>query len=80
MIALQPLDYLAVALYLLIVIIVCVRVTKRNPDADELFLAGRSLGAGVIGLSTAWALRSPATCALASSGCRCSLRTSPRPR
>lgn len=51
MIALQPLDYLAVALYLLIVIVVCVRVTKRNPDADELFLAGRSLGAGVIGLS-----------------------------
>ncbi len=51
MIALHSLDYLAVAIYLLVVIVVCARVTRRSPDVDELFLAGRSLGAGVIGLS-----------------------------
>jgi SSS family solute:Na+ symporter len=44
-------DYVIVAAYLLVVVAVCVRVTRRSPDADELFLAGRSLGAGVIGLS-----------------------------
>lgn len=44
-------DYIIVAIYLLVVIAVCVRVTRKSPDADDLFLAGRTLGAGVIGLS-----------------------------
>jgi solute:Na+ symporter, SSS family len=48
---LHTFDYLVLAIYFLIVIAVCVRVTRRSPDSDELFLAGRSLGAGVIGLS-----------------------------
>lgn len=48
---LHTLDYVVVAAYLLVVVAVCVRVTRRNPDADELFLAGRSLGPAVIGLS-----------------------------
>lgn len=48
---LHPLDYLIVAIYLVVVIVVCVRVTRRSPDAEDLFLAGRSLGPGVIGLS-----------------------------
>jgi len=48
---LHPVDYIIVAIYLLVVIAVCVRVTRKHPDADELFLAGRTLGAGVIGLS-----------------------------
>lgn len=45
------LDYGVLALYALIVIAVCVRVTRRSPDTEELFLAGRSLGVGVVGLS-----------------------------
>jgi len=49
--ALHTLDYLVLAVYFTVVIAVCVRVTRRSPDRDELFLAGRSLGAGVIGLS-----------------------------
>ncbi|MGD9583377.1 MAG: sodium/solute symporter [Lysobacterales bacterium] len=49
--ALQPVDYAMLAAYLLVVIVVVVRVTRRAPDTDELFLAGRSLGAGVVGLS-----------------------------
>lgn len=49
--SLATLDYVIVGVYLLIVIAVAVRVTRRAPDADELFLAGRSLGWGVIGLS-----------------------------
>jgi len=44
-------DYIIVAIYLLVVIAVCIRVTRKSPDADDLFLAGRTLGAGVIGLS-----------------------------
>ncbi len=48
---LHTFDYLVLAIYFLIVITVCIRVTRRSPDSDELFLAGRSLGAGVIGLS-----------------------------
>jgi solute:Na+ symporter, SSS family len=48
---LHTLDYAVVAIYLAIVIAVCVRVARRAPDADELFLAGRSLGWGVVGLS-----------------------------
>lgn len=49
--ALAPLDYAVVAVYFAIVIAVVVRITRRSPNADELFLAGRSLGWGVIGLS-----------------------------
>lgn len=49
--ALHTLDYLVLAVYFVVVIAVCVRVTRRSPDSDELFLAGRSLGAGVVGLS-----------------------------
>jgi solute:Na+ symporter, SSS family len=48
---LHTLDYVIVTAYLVIVVAVCARVTRRAPDADELFLAGRSLGWGVIGLS-----------------------------
>lgn len=48
---LHPLDYAALAIYLLIVIAIAVRVSRASPDADDLFLAGRSLGWGVIGLS-----------------------------
>lgn len=48
---LHAVDYAMLAAYLLVVIIVSVRVTRRAPDADELFLAGRSLGVGVVGLS-----------------------------
>ncbi|MGB3623531.1 sodium/solute symporter [Ketobacter sp. MCCC 1A13808] len=49
--SLATLDYVIIAIYLLVVIGVCIRVTKRSPDADELFLASRSLGPWVIGLS-----------------------------
>lgn len=49
--ALHTLDYLVLAVYVLIVVAVCLRVARRRPDADELFLAGRSLGAGLVGLS-----------------------------
>jgi len=44
-------DYAVLALYVLAIVLVCVRVTRRTPDAEELFLAGRSLGIGVVGLS-----------------------------
>jgi SSS family solute:Na+ symporter len=49
--ALHTLDYAVLAAYVLVVIAVCVRVARRSPDSDELFLAGRTLGAGVVGLS-----------------------------
>jgi SSS family solute:Na+ symporter len=49
--ALHAVDYWVLALYLVAVVAVCVRVTRRAPDAEELFLAGRSLGIGVVGLS-----------------------------
>lgn len=49
--ALHTLDYWVLAVYVLIVIAVCARVARRSPDGEELFLAGRSLGAGAIGLS-----------------------------
>lgn len=45
------LDYAVLAGYLVVLLAVCVRVARRSPDADELFLAGRSLGVGVVGLS-----------------------------
>lgn len=49
--ALATLDLVVLAAYLLVVIVVCVKVARPSPDSDELFLAGRSLGAGVVGLS-----------------------------
>ena len=49
--ALHTLDYVVLAVYFAIVIAVCVRVSRRSPDSDELFLAGRTLGVGVVGLS-----------------------------
>ena len=45
------LDYGVLLIYLLVVLAVCLRVAQRRPDSDELFLAGRSLGVGVVGLS-----------------------------
>jgi solute:Na+ symporter, SSS family len=44
-------DYVVLALYGLAVVLVCIRVTRRAPDTEELFLAGRTLGVGVVGLS-----------------------------
>lgn len=49
--ALHTLDYAVLAVYFVLLVAVCLRVARRSPDADELFLAGRSLGAGVVGLS-----------------------------
>ncbi|KAB8191736.1 sodium/solute symporter [Lysobacter maris] len=49
--ALHTLDYVVLAAYVVVVIVVCARVSRRSPDSDELFLAGRTLGAGVVGLS-----------------------------
>lgn len=49
--ALHTLDYVVLLTYVAILIAVCVRVSRRSPDAEELFLAGRSLGAGMVGLS-----------------------------
>lgn len=44
-------DHIVLVVYLGLVIAVCVRTAKRAPDSDELFLAGRSLGWGAVGLS-----------------------------
>jgi SSS family solute:Na+ symporter len=49
--ALHWLDYAVLGIYLAVLIVVCARVTRRSPNADELFLAGRTLGVGVVGLS-----------------------------
>lgn len=48
---LHLIDFGILGLYLAVVVALCIKVTLRNPDADELFLAGRSLGPAVIGLS-----------------------------
>ena len=48
---LHALDYAVLGLYVLVLLVICWRVSRRSPDADELFLAGRTLGAGVVGLS-----------------------------
>lgn len=45
------LDYVVIATYALVVIALCIKLTRRAPDMEELFLAGRSLGPVVIGLS-----------------------------
>ena len=49
--ALHLLDYAVLGIYVIVVIVVCLRAARRVPNADELFLAGRTLGAGVVGLS-----------------------------
>ena len=51
MTALATLDYVVIGAYFAVVVALCVRVARRSPDADELFLAGRSLGPWVIGFS-----------------------------
>lgn len=51
MATLQLLDVAIIALYFLVVIVIGWRVSRRAPEADDLFLAGRSLGWGVVGLS-----------------------------
>lgn len=48
---LHPLDLAVLGIYLLAIVLLAVRVTRASPDADDLFLAGRSLGVGVVGLS-----------------------------
>ncbi len=48
---LTSLDYGIVAAYAVFLLLICVKVARRSPDTDELFLAGRSLGPGVVGLS-----------------------------
>lgn len=49
--SLHALDYAALTAYMLVVVAICAWASRRSPDAEELFLAGRSLGAGVVGLS-----------------------------
>jgi solute:Na+ symporter, SSS family len=49
--ALHAIDYAVLGGYLLVVVIIGWRVSRRAPEAEELFLAGRSLGWGVVGLS-----------------------------
>lgn len=49
--ALHAADYAVLVGYLVVVTVIGWRVTRRSPDADDLFLAGRSLGWGVVGLS-----------------------------
>jgi solute:Na+ symporter, SSS family len=48
---LHSVDYAVMAAYVVIVGVIGWRVTRRSPTGDELFLAGRSLGWGVVGLS-----------------------------
>ncbi len=48
---LATLDYAVIVGYVCVVIVLCALVTRKSPDTDELFLAGRSLGPAVIGLS-----------------------------
>ncbi len=49
--SLHALDYAVLAAYFVVLIVIVVRVTRVSPDADDLFLAGRSLGVGVVGFS-----------------------------
>ncbi|WP_317929270.1 sodium:solute symporter family transporter [Halioxenophilus sp. WMMB6] len=48
---LTTLDYGIILVYLIVVAGLGIKLTKRTPDTDELFLAGRSLGPMAIGLS-----------------------------
>jgi SSS family solute:Na+ symporter len=49
--SLHALDYAVLAVYFVVVIVIAARVTRSSPDADDLFLAGRTLGVGVVGFS-----------------------------
>lgn len=51
MITLHALDYVAIASYFLLVVLIAAWVTRAKPDSDDLFLAGRSLGAVAVGFS-----------------------------
>lgn len=51
MTVLHPIDYAILLLYAAVVAVIGWRASRRRPSADELFLAGRSLGWGVVGLS-----------------------------
>lgn len=44
-------DYIVIAVYAAFLLFICAKVARRSPDTDELFLAGRSLGPAVVGLS-----------------------------
>ena len=46
-----PLDYLAIGLYAVVIAVIGYRAARRIGTPDDLFLAGRSFGSGVIGLS-----------------------------
>jgi len=46
-----PLDYAAIGVYALVIGIIGYWAARRTDSADDLFLAGRSFGFGVIGLS-----------------------------
>ncbi|TXS93613.1 hypothetical protein FVW59_04945 [Parahaliea aestuarii] len=51
MTSLATLDLVVIGVYFSVLLVLCLRVTRRAPDTDELFLAGRSLGPAVIVLS-----------------------------
>lgn len=51
MIALQPLDLAVIILYLVVVAVIGVAVSRKSTSGEELFLAGRSLGPLAVGLS-----------------------------
>ncbi len=48
---LHALDYVAIAAYFLLTILIAVWTSRTRPDSDDLFLAGRSLGAVAVGFS-----------------------------
>lgn len=48
---LTTLDLAVIAGYAVVLLLICLKVARRSPDTDELFLAGRSLGPAVIGFS-----------------------------
>lgn len=48
---LHTLDYAAIACYFLITVLIAARVSRARPSSEDLFLAGRSLGATAVGFS-----------------------------
>lgn len=51
MMHLQPLDFVAIAVYFLLTVAIGVWTARGKTTADDLFLAGRSLGPAAVGLS-----------------------------
>lgn len=49
--ALATADWFVIAAYALVLLLICALVARRDVSSDELFLAGRSLGPAVVGLS-----------------------------